>query len=661
MKTKYCQILITLLFFITSYSIYGNTTKLSTTTSYHLVFVVDCSNSINATDSNGIIPEFISLFTDTLPASQVDVGLIMYNDRIVNHLPLTPLNTEKERLHFKTTVFNTPNTGYTDIGLALKEATNMLKNASGSHEQSIILLISDGETALPQTSSRTINESNEDRKQAIHFAQTTHTPIYTFQVGDYDGKDEILSKISSETQGSYFKLNTYNDALSHFLTFHEKNAIQLVTELTPTNSTLLTSDILPAFTDENTLCFVNANHISNAKIKSTATDIPKYTTSHHASYLLDSLPTTNSFSLDDQSDTTAYLLSHYSPTFSVNLVEPLGKNKPVSALISATQDKTGESIINQDFYADIVTSLQLNEKDSVLSQTVSDKGISILFTPKQSGQYLLTGQLIHPSFITTLAPFNIKIKNAVPTSNFPDQFKFCVSNEKIAFNLDDYFADDDAEPLDYTLEALSSDPYLELNGPNLIINRSNKQNLSFKIKATDPEGAVYTTNEITLKILPFFQYYQWLSLLLLLFLCMVIVIAYFWKNHNKKELNFSGKLKGNFITPRYEEIFPFDFALYMYHSHLTFYELLQTLNGAPKLRQTQSLHLLPSAHHCLILYYTEDLTVLINNNLALKNKRYILQYGDVISISFEDSPLQIIYTYDAPVSLENDYAFSSNA
>ena len=547
------------------------------------------------------------------------------------------------------------------MGLALKEATNMLKDASASQEQSIILLISDGETALPKMSSRTINESNEDRERAIHLAQTTNTPIYTFQVGNYDGKGEILSKIASETKGGYFKLNTYEDALSHFITFHKKNALQLVTELTPKNFALLASDILPSFTDENALCFVNTNHILNFTIKSSSTDSPKYSTSYHTSYLLDSSRRTDSFSLDNQSNTTIYLLSHYAPIFNINLLEPTNKNLPVSVLISATQEKTGEAIIDQAFYANIVASLQLNEKNSGLSQTISEKGISISFTPTKSGNYILSGQLIHQGFISTLSPFIIKIENVVPTGYFPDQLKLCVSKEKISLNLDNYFVDSDTEPLNYSLESPSSDSNLELHGSNLVIDRSNKKNLSLKIKAIDPEGAIYTTQEITIKILPFFQYYQWLSLLLLLLIGIIIVIAYFLKKHNKKELTFSGKLKGHMITPRYEEIFSFDFALYMYHSHLTFYELLKTLNDAPTLRQTQSLHLLPAAHHCLTIYYTEDLTILINNNLALKNKRYILQYGDVINISFDDSPLQIVYTYNAPTSLENDYVFSSNA
>ncbi len=65
------------------------------TTKNNIVFVVDCSNSMNFNDNNNLTGELIKLFTDTI-FEDTNIGIILYNDTILKTIPLFSVSNTVE-------------------------------------------------------------------------------------------------------------------------------------------------------------------------------------------------------------------------------------------------------------------------------------------------------------------------------------------------------------------------------------------------------------------------------------------------------------------------------------------------------------------------------------------------------------------------------------
>ena len=91
----------------------------------NVIFAVDCSNSMNFNDKQNLSGELIKLFIDSA-FTNTNVGLVLYDDTILQSVPLYSVNDKTAIENIQQKVQSMIRKGNTDIGLALKEAVNLL-------------------------------------------------------------------------------------------------------------------------------------------------------------------------------------------------------------------------------------------------------------------------------------------------------------------------------------------------------------------------------------------------------------------------------------------------------------------------------------------------------------------------------------------------------
>lgn len=87
----------------------------------------------------------------------------------------------------------------TDIGLGVSTPVSccLRKNT-----RKIMVLISDGETDLPQGKERTEEQSNQELEQCVCQCQEEGIQIYTVAFGQYDGSKTVLEEIAMQTEAA---------------------------------------------------------------------------------------------------------------------------------------------------------------------------------------------------------------------------------------------------------------------------------------------------------------------------------------------------------------------------------------------------------------------------------------------------------------------------
>jgi Ca-activated chloride channel homolog len=173
-----------------------------------VVFVIDSSRSMTKSDPTGLTSEAMKMFIDMCHTKGDKGGMVAYSGDIVREYKVKELNSETDKLALKNTLINLNLGNWTDIGLGLKRAVNILKEGNTSGNKPIIILLSDGKND-PE---RNASESKQDLTEALNAAKLNGYPIYTIGL-NADGtvdKNELLN-ISKETKGINFITNTADE------------------------------------------------------------------------------------------------------------------------------------------------------------------------------------------------------------------------------------------------------------------------------------------------------------------------------------------------------------------------------------------------------------------------------------------------------------------
>lgn len=180
----------------------------SSSSGVDVVFVIDSSRSMTKSDPTGLTSEAMKMFIDMCHTKGDKGGMVAYSGDIVREYKVKELNSEADKSALKNTLINLNLGNWTDIGLGLKRAVNILKEGNTSGNKPIIILLSDGKND-PE---RNAGESKQDLTEALNAAKLNGYPIYTIGL-NADGtvdKNELLN-ISKETKGINFITNTADE------------------------------------------------------------------------------------------------------------------------------------------------------------------------------------------------------------------------------------------------------------------------------------------------------------------------------------------------------------------------------------------------------------------------------------------------------------------
>jgi len=168
-----------------------------------VILIIDTSGSMNQSDPERITVEAARLFIEMIEAENSRVGVIEFATNL-NIMPLTPVDTEENRETLSAFIEGFVYSGWTDIGLAMREAAEMIIEYGDEANSPLIILFTDGEIALGAGLPRTEQESYEDVWWALEALEDS-VPIYTIGLNYHmDVNVELLEEISQRTNALSF-------------------------------------------------------------------------------------------------------------------------------------------------------------------------------------------------------------------------------------------------------------------------------------------------------------------------------------------------------------------------------------------------------------------------------------------------------------------------
>ena len=111
-----------------------------------VMFVMDYSGSMKSNDSMDLARGMVKAFVDTVHSTDIRVGFVAYNDRILSSTSPLAIRTSEERAVIKELIDKETYSGNTDIGLGLSYGCELINNTE--KRKRVIVLISDGESDL---------------------------------------------------------------------------------------------------------------------------------------------------------------------------------------------------------------------------------------------------------------------------------------------------------------------------------------------------------------------------------------------------------------------------------------------------------------------------------------------------------------------------------
>ena len=180
---------------------------------YHrIVFLIDISGSMNTEDPYGIRNEISKMLVDSFHSSRTQMGFVAFNNTITHSHPLTSMASQAARDNIKTEMDQLETRGWTDIGIGLNYAVNMLVNAPQaqniSHTRSAIIFLSDGERTNNPADGRTMEDASADHQEAIEMAARYGILIHSISISAV-GQFDLTSMydISNATDGNWYEIN----------------------------------------------------------------------------------------------------------------------------------------------------------------------------------------------------------------------------------------------------------------------------------------------------------------------------------------------------------------------------------------------------------------------------------------------------------------------
>jgi len=148
---------------------------------------------------------------------------VAYNDSILSYSAPKSIALAEEREALKEEIGAITYSRDTDIGLGVSYACELL--SAEKNTRKIMVLISDGETDLPQGKERTEEQSNQELEQCVCQCQEEGIQIYTVAFGQYDGSKTVLEEIAMQTEAESYSAQGPEDLIEILYGIFQDNLI----------------------------------------------------------------------------------------------------------------------------------------------------------------------------------------------------------------------------------------------------------------------------------------------------------------------------------------------------------------------------------------------------------------------------------------------------
>lgn len=258
-----------------------------------MVFLLDASGSMQASDRDGAARDFISQLTYSFP-TPFRVGFAAYSDDVVY------VDGLDDREAVATAAGATKYAGYSNAGAGLNRAVELLSSAAA--DQKSVVLISDGEVFLRDSAAT--EQSAEQFRSAVEAARAQGITVHVLDLASADGEG-LIASAAPATGGQIYPIDDHagfraaaDDILSRL------GVKKLSAAIVEAGGGVETVEIPVLNASVVRILLTGDGPIQNLKADFTAEQIRQYTGSNYALLKLDH-PTSRTVKLSFESNAGA--------------------------------------------------------------------------------------------------------------------------------------------------------------------------------------------------------------------------------------------------------------------------------------------------------------------------------------------------------------------
>ena len=218
---------------------------------FNVMLVLDASVSMNESDSRGLRYEALRLFNNLLPNEGNSLGGVVFSTAVDRETGPEPVNGPSEKDAVVRTIRDVPAPGgWTNIGAGLDTALDRLEEKGNPELPSVIILLSDGNTAM--YTDELTRAAAGVRDEAVRRAREAEVPVYSICLncnGTADSSE--MERISDETGGVFTEVRRAEDLNRVFEVFYEliyrSSSVTLADGVFPPDGVLDTPFEVPGF------------------------------------------------------------------------------------------------------------------------------------------------------------------------------------------------------------------------------------------------------------------------------------------------------------------------------------------------------------------------------------------------------------------------------
>ncbi len=636
----------------------------------NIVFVVDCSNSMNFNDKNNLAGEMIKLFTNTT-FSDTKIGLVLYDDTILESVPLASVKDAGAVKNIQQKVQSMVRKGNTDIGLALNEAVDLLPQ--GEQEQNIIILFSDGQTDLNATKTgRTLQNSYDDENAAYEKANKNNTRIFTVGLSRTGSLDTAyLEKIASQTNGACYLLQQASQLPDLFQAIYTKateNNVNMIDTFTGSGVYEKQIQMINGFADESAIVIHTQNGIQNI-----TTDCKNSAIVYSQNYAVIQIkePSQDTVKIQfqmPQKDTVVIETIHHITV--LPKIEAFSKNTLLYLPINVKlyEKGTQKEITNKKLYENMTAQLVVTDVETGETQKITmgnaKTALMTSFENRTPKTYRFEATVTSGLYQRKTPVYEVELGNTNPYAIDNKAINLLKKDTIQEIDLNEYFRDDDGDGLVYQIGKKEDNFQAEIDKNLLLIKAEKEITEEIELYVSDARGGILTKT-LTINAMPFWIYYKnvviGILLLFAILLCIYIVVI---KKHPKQKQEqpkepqpplFSGgsifsnaRFEGYFLNTLSGNEIPvlnWNASYIDNKKSITLAELFHILDVTEKLPEAHKIHFGAGKNGTVLFYHDTDCIVSLRGKDIPKGKKEVLQYEDKLYIVFEDHVTEIELRY----------------
>ena len=638
-------------FTYTAYSIPNGASKIEA------VLVLDASGSMAKSDPKGISFEAANMFIDMCSVQGDKIGIIAYSDKIIQQVAPIEIKSADDKKQLKSIISGIQKKSATDIGLGLKTAVQMLDASNDPSRKPLIILLSDGKAEITG-SSRTKEQSEIDKKDAIQIAAYKGYPIYTIGLNADGTVDQNeLKQISSASNAKTFITDT-PDNLPQILSeiFADNLKLKIVSP-GYINGTGDFKDVKISIPDSNVI-EANISLLSQNPVEVKLLDnngqeqtIPSsniyYSVSSSYSMIKIISPKKGDWTLRVKGlsgdKIKVNLIFNYDLKLVMDLSPQNGYHKGDTIKAHSYLVSNGVKLQDVEAYKDMKAYVNIKDIDSSTDKKIdlSSTGDSFggSFKLQDNHKYEIKAVVDAKSFLRESESVIINISNKPPIIAQTIKSIKILKGQNKSLDLSKVFTDPDGDALTFKVSASPADiASISVNGSILSINSKSTGNSTLTITADDNRGGKVdlTAALSVVSIVPYI-------IVGILLICLILFLILLLPIIKRARKPFVGQVMIEVRDLNTNKMSPPQYRrLDTYRGRVTMYELLQLL---PEYKEGEKIVLTPSRNDNIIIKNMTQSTIEKTGRTVDAIKGYELKFTDRITINLSTVQKSITLEY----------------